>query len=68
VNKPLLMPAVQAATAFFALAASPTQAAELPEMQVGTMIVSSGAAATSADVADDCAAEPDEPQTDESVT
>jgi hypothetical protein len=67
-RKPLFFLATRAVTAFPGLTAAPLQAAELPDMQVGSRIVSSDAAATSADVADDSAAEPDEPQTDESTT
>ena len=43
-------------------------ASALPEMQVGTMIISSGQATATVDIVDDTAAEPADPEADESAS
>jgi hypothetical protein len=68
-NKPFAIPAMLAAIACAALSiAASASAAELPEMQVGTMIVSSGTAAPSADAVDSSASEPDDADTEETAS
>lgn len=68
-NKQLTIPAILAAIACSAFTAAPTaHAANLPEMQVDTMIVASGKVTTSADTEEGTAAEADAPDTDDSAS